>query len=145
MANKIDKWLKEAQQHAAVGHLAEAEALCHKILDIVPDHAGAMLERGRALYYRRKLSESIEALESVLQQEPANVDARILLIYAHVEGGDRARGLALAHEARERSQNPGELMAAYMAFDTLCDWADLAGLEGVFALFVDHVPVSFRC
>jgi len=122
MADKIGKWLKEAQQHSAVGHLEEAEALCRKILDIAPDHAGALLELGRVLYYRREHSESVEALEAVLQQEPANVDARILLIYGHVEGGDRARGLALAHEARERSDNPGELLAAYVAFDMMCDW-----------------------
>ena len=122
MANKISKWLKQAQQHATVGHLDEAERLCHKILDVSPDHADAQLELGRVLYYRRRLTESIEILEPVLQREPGNTDARILLIYGYVEGGDHARAIALAHEIREHSKNPGELLAAYRAFDTLCDW-----------------------
>lgn len=129
MSNQINRWLAEAREHSIVGRTEAAERLCRKILDLVPEHPGAMLELGRSLYFQRALVDAIPYFDSVLKLQPGNSEARTMLLYSLIESGNHDRALELAHAIRAHSEDPDELLIAYLAFDSACDWEHAAQMQ----------------
>ncbi len=82
MTNDLNELVKRGEALAAEGRIEEAEAVCDGILELDPDHPGALHFRGVRLMNKQKFDESEAALRHALRGDPANLQTQFALAMA---------------------------------------------------------------
>ena len=82
MTNDLTELLERGEALAAEGRIEEAEAVCDGILELDPDHPGALHFRGIRLMSKQKNEESEAALRHALRGDPTNLQTQFALAMA---------------------------------------------------------------
>ncbi len=102
MKTPIEPALTQARQLLATRRVQEAYAICRRLLEQRPDHAGALVMAGAALSAAGRLEPAIEHLQRALAVEPDRSDAALELALALRASGRGSEALELIERTARR-------------------------------------------
>ncbi len=106
-----DAWTSVGMMAAAAGRRDEAEDRLKRALALSPESTAVQVALARVRCDAHKCAESVLPLQKILQIEPKNLDARLALVRALVEGGQPDESVAMI--AAAAAQAPKDARVLY--------------------------------
>ena len=113
----VDRLLAEAMASQLAGELAQAAALYHRVLELIPDHSEALHRLGLLAQQQGLAARALELVERAVAAEPRAARYRLSLATVLHAAGDRARAAASCRQALELDPGlaPAELELGMLA------------------------------
>jgi predicted O-linked N-acetylglucosamine transferase (SPINDLY family) len=125
----VDDAFEVAIEHHQAGRMAEAEALYRRILELDPEHPGALYLLGGIVYQQGDYEQAFELVEKALQEEPNDPDALHLL--GSIAYRQQRPALAIELIDRALALHPDYAQAHHTRADALLAQGELdAAAEG---------------
>lgn len=119
----VDDAFEVAIEHHQGGRMAEAETLYRRILEVDPEHPGALYLLGGIVYQQGDYELAFQLVEKALQEEPNDPDALHLL--GSIAYRQQRPALAVELIDRALALHPGYAQAHYTRADALAAQGEL--------------------
>ena len=126
------------------GDVHQAEVVCTKAVKQGNTDPEMLLYMGNVHYFRQRYGDAINCCQQLLQLQPKNSNARILLWAVYRDSGNFDSMLDFTKQLQKQPLNADENLLVYRGFMAACDWHNAEKMQGRILEMAEQGEISHK-